>query len=56
MTIVQCMGGFCQKRQQCAHYFAPGLQGREPIERLCAPGHDEPEPIRVIPVRQEVPA
>lgn len=43
MTIMQCMGGFCRKREQCAHYSAPPIAGRAPVERLCPPGKDEPE-------------
>lgn len=33
-----CMGGFCQKRGHCANYHAEDR--REPVERICAPGHD----------------
>jgi hypothetical protein len=43
--IVQCMGGWCKKREQCAHYWAAPLRMRAPVERLCEPGHDDPEEI-----------
>jgi hypothetical protein len=43
--IVQCMGGWCKKREQCAHYWAPKIKNRAPIDRLCGKGVDEPEPI-----------
>jgi hypothetical protein len=56
MNLVQCMGGWCNRRDVCQHYWSPGLPGRQPVERLCAPGQDEPEPIRVIPVKQGEPA
>lgn len=46
MSIVQCMGGFCQKREKCAHYHAPQTPGRQPVERLCEPGKDEPETLK----------
>lgn len=55
MSLVQCMGGWCVKRQACQHFWSAPLAGREPIERLCPKGQEEPEPIRVIP-RQEQPA
>lgn len=42
---VACMGGWCAKREACAHYHAQDR--RYPIERLCG-AHDEPEPIRVV--------
>jgi hypothetical protein len=35
--LTQCMGGWCQKRERCAHYGAPMRFGREPIERMCGP-------------------
>jgi hypothetical protein len=43
--MTPCMGGWCRKRVQCAHYTATN---GEPVERLCAPGLDEP--LRVIPI------
>lgn len=52
----QCMGGFCKKRGDCRNFWAPKVAGVEPVERLCPKGQDEPEPIRVIRVREEVPA
>lgn len=44
MTIIQCLGGWCQSRNRCAHYHADPLHGRAPIERLCG-DTEEPEPI-----------
>lgn len=35
--LSQCMGGWCKKRERCAHYEAPMRFGREPIERMCGP-------------------
>jgi hypothetical protein len=46
MSLKQCMGGWCQARANCAHYFAPDLPGIEPSNRLCDPGADEPVLIR----------
>jgi hypothetical protein len=43
--IVQCMGGNCRVRERCAHFWAPPLRMRSPVERLCEPGHDDPEPL-----------
>lgn len=42
--MIQCFGGWCRKREQCAHYWAP--IGRAYSERLCDKGRDEPEPMR----------
>ena len=44
-NLLQCMGGGCVVRAGCAHYTAPPLPGFEPAERLCARGHDQPEPV-----------
>jgi hypothetical protein len=33
-----CMGGWCTKRDHCAHFHADDR--REPAERLCVPGSD----------------
>ena len=46
MSIVQCMGGWCMKRTSCEHYVVDATPGRAPVERMCAPGVDTPEPIR----------
>jgi hypothetical protein len=46
MSFVQCLGGWCKRRESCAHYHAPPLQDHEPSERLCPPGEDQPEPIK----------
>ncbi len=46
MSVVQCMGGWCQQRDRCAHYVADPRMGRAPIERMCDKGADAPEPIR----------
>lgn len=35
MSLAQCMGGWCQQRDKCAHHFAPRKPGRAPAERLC---------------------
>lgn len=45
--LVQCAGGFCESRAVCAHYYAPGLPNREPVDRLCPPDHEDPEPMDV---------
>lgn len=41
--IVACMGGWCRKRDECAHYHS---RSRIRSERLCERGKDTPEPIR----------
>lgn len=43
--MIACMGGFCGKREGCAHYHAPARPGRQPIERLCDKGEDKPRPM-----------
>ncbi len=40
--MIACMGGFCQSRTKCAHYYAQS--NSEPCERLCGT-IEEPEPI-----------
>ena len=40
--IIQCCGGWCRSRDNCAHYLAPAIEGRNPVERLCGPV-EEPE-------------
>ena len=45
--MLQCLGGWyagkaCSSRELCAHYFAPKIPGREPVERLCGE-LEEPE-------------
>lgn len=50
VTVAQCMGGWCSKRQHCQHYHAPSVPGRAPEERLCDPGHDG-EVARLIVIR-----
>ena len=42
-TIVRCLGGWCARRDECAHYHSRGIDGREPIERLCG---DVSEPVK----------
>ncbi len=42
----QCMGGWCRVRERCMHYSAFPKGQREPAERLCPKGSDEPEPIK----------
>jgi hypothetical protein len=54
MSIVPCMGGWCGQRDKCAHYVSVVAFNLVPAERLCAPGKDEPEPIK--PAREEVAA
>jgi hypothetical protein len=44
MSLVQCLGGWCNSRNRCAHYHAESRPGREPIERLCG-AVEEPERI-----------
>jgi hypothetical protein len=46
VQIVPCMGGWCRQRERCQHYSASRLAQREPAERLCPKGSDEPEPIK----------
>jgi hypothetical protein len=46
--VTPCMGGWCRKRAACDHYTAPD---GEPVERLCAPGMDEP--VRIIPIKEQ---
>lgn len=43
--ILQCMGGFCGRREACAHFHAPEIPGREPAERLCGRGDEDPQPM-----------
>ena len=42
MNERQCMGGWCRRRESCAHYSAPPTPGLNAAERLCEPGRDEP--------------
>ena len=44
MSILQCMGGLCSSRENCAHYHAPKITGHQPSERLCGPTE---EPVSV---------
>lgn len=44
MIILQCMGGWCTKREHCAHYHAPPVPLLSPAERLCGQ-FDTPEPL-----------
>lgn len=49
--MIACMGGWCQKRQQCPHYTEAARVN--PEERLCLQGQDgvraiETSPFRVI--------
>ena len=49
MTIQSCMGGWCLKRETCAHYLAASPH-QDPEERLCLPGRDgerEGYPVRI---------
>ena len=39
MTVQSCMGGFCTRRDHCAHYHA-ATPDQTPSQRLCPPGHD----------------
>lgn len=36
--VQACMGGWCAKRDHCAHFHAD--ERRQPAERLCVPGVD----------------
>ena len=52
VMLTPCMGGWCRQRAACLHY-TPG-SAREPVERLCAAGIDEPlraAPLRPAPTR-----
>lgn len=42
--IVACMGGWCRRRNSCAHYHAPHHIAI--AERLCEKGNDDPESVR----------
>lgn len=52
-----CMGGYCRKRDGCAHY---GLVTQAPAERLCIPGRDgilkRPPQVEELAMRPEPPA
>ena len=39
MTTASCMGGWCQKRDSCAHHVT--TDRRVPVERLCEPGKSD---------------
>jgi hypothetical protein len=39
MTLTPCMGGWCTRRDHCAHFHAAS-EHHQPAERLCPPGHD----------------
>ena len=39
MSIVPCMGGWCQQRDKCAHYVNPEST-QQPSERLCGKVED----------------
>lgn len=57
MKRAQCMGGWCQQRDKCAHYTAPAEAGLEPVERLCRAGDERPlvlVPRRRAPARRFV--
>lgn len=41
-SVVACMGGWCNKRQECAHYWSKSTARSE---RLCERGKDEPMPM-----------
>ena len=43
--MIACMGGWCRERNGCAHYLSQ--DARDPVERLCEPGKDEPESPRI---------
>jgi hypothetical protein len=42
IPIVACLGGWCQQREKCAHYWSPS---RTMVERLCEKSNDEPTPV-----------
>lgn len=53
--IVACMGGWCRRRNSCAHYHAPHHIAI--AERLCEKGNDDPESVRYPqPTKPEQPA
>ena len=39
-----CMGGWCSQRNACAHHVDPS-QRKDPAERLCPPGDEQPVPM-----------
>lgn len=41
MNIPQCQGGWCTRRERCAHYHAPMLAYLRPADRLCEPGQSD---------------
>lgn len=44
----QCMGGWCQQRESCAHYWAPQRPWHEPAENLCRELAQVAEPVEVM--------
>lgn len=50
--IVQCMGGWCTKRDKCAHYVAAPINGREPVERLCGDAEEPERLVRVVELEE----
>lgn len=58
MSMPQCQGGWCVKREKCAYYHAQEVAGRAPADRLCEAGrYDAFQPIATgikrMPERQE---
>ena len=45
MKLDQCMGGWCTRREKCAHYWAPKQRNVPPSERLCSNGKEHPMPV-----------
>lgn len=39
MATASCMGGWCRRRDSCAHYVTDDR--RVPVERLCEPGQSD---------------
>lgn len=46
-----CMGGWCTKRDHCAHYHAANTN--QPAERLCPPGQDGAGSITLQPLEDD---
>ena len=46
--VRQCMGGWCQQRESCAHYWAPERRWHPPAENLCRELAQVAEPVEVM--------
>jgi hypothetical protein len=54
-VMTQCMGGWCTRREKCAHYWAPRIPMAPPAERLCSSGDEVPtecNPVVTVPANR----